>query len=422
MKLTTSLLALAVTLPLHASEIVFTDLSAFLAKTEANTVATFEDVTAGATAPVTSAGATFSAVGGTVVNSLVNLPHTFWFGSAGSSPNFFGTVINYNVNLPSNQNAFGVLMSCFGCDQPNDSRFSWTLYTGPSATGLVVDTGSQVIDLSSSSDGNPRFLGVVSSAPFRSIAITKVAASSGFGGGAYVIDDFRFANTAVFAGSIAHIATGNGWQTTFVLVNNGTTPAQAHLKFFDDNGSPLPLPISPSAPGGIATSSATVDQTLPPGGTLTVESAGPLSDTAPTVGSAQLFTGGNVGGFVIFRYNPNNQEAVVPLESRLAAAFVLAFDNTGGTATGVAINSVSAQPINVPVVIRDASGAQIATDIITLAANGHLAFTLATDKYPGTANLRGTIEFDTLPIPQFGVLGIRIPLAHTFTTLPVLVK
>jgi len=229
------------------------------------------------------------------------------------------------------------------------------------------------------------------------------------------------ANVGTNGGSIAHIATGNGWQTTFVIVNAGTVAAQAHLKFFADNGTPLAIPIG--APGAPTTStSSTIDQTVAAGATLILQSAAPLSDSAPTIGSAQLTTNGNVGGFVIFRYNPNGQEAVVPLESRNASASILAFDNTGGTATGVAINSVSAQSVNIPVVVRDDTGAQIATDTITLAANGHLAFTLGTDKYLGTLGIRGTIEFDTPAGAQIGALGIRIPIAHTFTTLPALVR
>ncbi len=110
----------------------------------------------------------------------------------------------------------------------------------------------------------------------------------------------------------------------------------------------------------------------------------------------------------------------MPLESRTANSFVVAFDNTGGTATGVAISSVSLATATVPVVVRDSTGAQIATDTLTLAPNGHLAFTLGSDKYPQTANIRGTIEFGTSPGGQIGALGIRIPLAHTFTTLPAL--
>ncbi len=229
------------------------------------------------------------------------------------------------------------------------------------------------------------------------------------------------ANVGTNGGSIAQIATGNGWQTTFVIVNTGTTAAQAHLKFFMDDGTPLAIPIGP--PGAPPTStSSTVDQTVAAGATLLLQSAAPLSNPAPTIGSAQLTTNGNVGGFVIFRYNPNGQEAVVPLESRNPNASILAFDNTGGTSTGIAINSVSTQAVNVPVVVRDDTGNQIDTDTIALAANGHLAFTLGTDKYLNTNGIRGTIEFDTPAGAQIGALGIRIPVAHTFTTLPALVR
>ena len=51
------------------------------------------------------------------------------------------------------------------------------------------------------------------------------------------------------------------------------------------------------------------------------------------------------------------------------------------------------------------------------------SITLGTDRYPMTAGIRGTIEFDTPANSQIGVLGIRIPAAaHTFTTLPALAK
>ena len=91
---------------------------------------------------------------------------------------------------------------------------------------------------------------------------------------------------------------------------------------------------------------------------------------------------------------------------------------------GIAVNAVSTQRVNVPVVVRDDTGAQVATDTITLAPNGHYAFTLGRDKYPATANIRGTIEFDTPAGAQIGAVGIRMPAgaAHTYTTLPALAK
>ncbi len=211
----------------------------------------------------------------------------------------------------------------------------------------------------------------------------------------------------------------------FFVQDNSTLAAEATVasapKFFTDDGAPLAIPIGPPGAPPTSTSSA-VDQTVAAGATLLLQSAAPLSDPAPTIGSAQLTTNGNVGGFVIFRYNPNGQEAVVPLESRNSSAYILGFDNTAETSTGVAINSVSTQAVNIPVVVRNDTGAPIATDTITLAASGHWAFALGTDKYPVTNGIRGTIEFDAPAGAQIGALGIRTAIAHTFTTLPALVS
>ncbi len=226
------------------------------------------------------------------------------------------------------------------------------------------------------------------------------------------------ANVGAGGGSFAHLAAGgDGWQTTFVLVNTGISATTAALSFFNDStGFPLTLPLSfPQQGGGVTMTVPTYTAQLAAGASAIIVSNG--GSTLAT-GSAQLTSPGNVSGFVIFRHN--NQEAVVPMESRNASGYIIAFDNTGNTFTGIAINSVSAAPINVPVIIRDDTGAQIGTDTLSLAANGHMAFTLVSQKYPQTANIRGTIEFDGVA----GAVGIRIPtgVTTTYTTLPSLTK
>lgn len=230
------------------------------------------------------------------------------------------------------------------------------------------------------------------------------------------------ANVGTAGGSIAHLASGgDGWQTTFVLVNTGASAAQFTLNFFaDQTGAPLSLPLSfPQPSGGTPTVAPSLTQNLAAGATRVV-----VSNGAATLltGSAQLSTAGHISGFVILRHN--NQEAVVALESRNAAGYIVAFDNTNGTATGIAVNAVSAALAIIPVTVRDSTGATIATDTITLNANGHYAFTLVNDRYPAAINIRGTIEFDTPAGAQIGALGIRIPnnAAHTYTTLPALAK
>jgi putative Ig domain-containing protein len=229
------------------------------------------------------------------------------------------------------------------------------------------------------------------------------------------------ANVGTNGGAVAHIAIANGWKTSFVLVNTGVSAAQVHLDFFDDDGNPLNLPLSsPQVGGGASTTASSVDRAIAAGATLVIESTGPDSNPLQT-GSAQLTTDGNTSGFAIFRYAPTGQEAVVPFESRNANSYLLAFDNTGGIATGVGVSSRSLQAVSVPVVIRDDSGAQIGTGAIPLPANGHSAFVLGS-QFPVTEGKRGTVEFATPAGGQISVVGIRSPPTHTFTTLPALTR
>jgi hypothetical protein len=199
----------------------------------------------------------------------------------------------------------------------------------------------------------------------------------------------------------------------FTPPNNSLTTIPALANVGTGGGS-----IAHLASGGdIADTTAPyVTQPMAAGATLVIVSSG-----APNLltGSAQLSTTGHVSGFVIFRHN--GQEAVVPLESRNASSYVIAFDNTGGTATGIALSTVSpAALVNVLVVVRDDAGTLLAGDVIPLPPNGHYAFTLGSDRYPATATIRGTIQFVKPVSAQIAVLGIRIPAgaAHTYTTLP----
>ncbi len=222
-------------------------------------------------------------------------------------------------------------------------------------------------------------------------------------------------------GSIPHFATGSGWESTFVLINTGKDAAPTTLNFYGDKGEPMSVPVELPQSGGGTHPVASVKQTLASGAVLVVQTASPSTTTTAATGSAQISTEGHVGGFAILRFNPIGQEAVVPIESRGAGAYLLSFDNTNGTATNIAVNSVSAQPVQVPVVLRDDRGAQIGTGSIALAANGHRAFPLAT-QFRSTADNRGTIEFDSPPDGRIAVVGLRTPVNHTFTTLPTFVK
>jgi hypothetical protein len=188
------------------------------------------------------------------------------------------------------------------------------------------------------------------------------------------------------------------------------------------------MPVTyPQTGNGTFAMTPAVTQIIPGGASLTV-----LTAESPVLleGSAQLTTSGNVSGFAIFRYNPTGQEAVVPIESRNATGYLLAFDNTGGISTSISVNNVTSglQQVSIPVVIRDNSGNLLGQHNLLLAPNGAFSGVLAQAPplgavlFPETANIRGTLEFDTPSGAQIGVLGIRSPPTRTYTTLPALTK
>ncbi len=221
-------------------------------------------------------------------------------------------------------------------------------------------------------------------------------------------------------GTMAHVASGGGWLTTFTLSNTGTVPANIQLSFFGDNGEPLSLPLLFLDSNNTMTSSS-LTETISAGATLVIATHAD-SSAALVTGSAQLTTtGGNVNGFAVFHYNPNGQEAVVPIQTQNAAAYVLAFDNTNGLSTGLAIANVSNQAVKVPMIARDDAGAQLGTATISLPAHGHISFTLPLT-YGFVKGKRGTVEFDTPSNAQISALAIRGAPSGSFTTIPVLLK
>ena len=237
----------------------------------------------------------------------------------------------------------------------------------------------------------------------------------------------------IFAGSISHTASAENWTTTFTLVAVGSSSATARLSLFGDavdpsgNG-PLTLPLMfPQLRAAAAPiPAASLDRTLNANASLIVNTAGP--QVAPVlVGSAQLASTGAMGGFAIFHQIVTEQEAVVPMESRNASSYLLSFDNTNGVVLGVAVANVSAQNANIPVVIRDETGAVIGSPgaSIALGGNGHTSFVLSDPilGFPVTANKRGTVEFDTPAGGRISVLGLRFtPPNNALTTIPALAE
>jgi hypothetical protein len=226
-------------------------------------------------------------------------------------------------------------------------------------------------------------------------------------------------HTVSYGGSLADLASGSGWDTTFTLVNLGSVSSTVALNIFGDTGSALSLPFTfPQGSSG-PLSASTLNQTIAANSVLLLDTTGP-ANSALNVGWGDVLAAGNVNAYEIFRYGPSAQEAVVPMETR-SGTFALLFDNTSlvnTLGTGVAVANLAGQPATVPVVIKDDTGAQIATGSIGLEGHGHTAFTLS-NQYPATAGKRGTVQFGTPAGAQISALGIRAN-GNSFTTIPAI--
>jgi len=221
-------------------------------------------------------------------------------------------------------------------------------------------------------------------------------------------------------GSLAQVASEGGWSFELDAINLGSSAATARVDFTDGSGSPLLMPVTfPQLPPQAAPElAATLDRTINPNARIVIDSPGPASGSTALLGSGQLRSNGNVSGFGIFSYPASQWNAVVPLETRNAGTYYLPFDNTGVLATGVALANITASPTSVQVTILNDAGTPIGTDTISLTAQEHKQFMLNT-QYAQTADLRGTIQFQTTLSGQISVLGLRAN-GPALTTLPVL--
>jgi hypothetical protein len=145
--------------------------------------------------------------------------------------------------------------------------------------------------------------------------------------------------------------------------------------------------------------------TIPVGGVVTYKAQDIASST--TTGWALLdpTSTGSIGAQVIFRYI-TGQEATTLLETSSSQRFYLAFDNTNGSTTGVALVNPQGHPVTVNVQFHDLNGLPLSNGAFTMSPMEHTSFMLA-DKYPALANVVGTALFTTDSVADaIAALGI----------------
>ena len=235
-----------------------------------------------------------------------------------------------------------------------------------------------------------------------------------------------------FIGSMAHLAAQENWTTTFTLVNKGAVSATARLSFFGDATVSLPATVRCAAAGVSAAASgvsrpllaASFDRTLAANASLIVDTAGPQTSAGAGRFGA---TGGHRRSGWLRHFPPDCDHAGSGgADGNAQCEFLPAgfrqhqrpgAGRGGGERFGA--NAV------IPVVIRDDTGVVISSPPEPASRwrqRPHFVRVVRSSPgFPVTANIRGTIEFDTPAGGQISVLGLRFtPPNNALTTIPAL--
>lgn len=217
---------------------------------------------------------------------------------------------------------------------------------------------------------------------------------------------------------LIHLADGLQWTTTFTVVNLDTAPASYALNFYADDGTPLSVGLSIN---GVATTLSSYQGNLGVYGSAVIETTG-----GPSLlpgGWARLSSEQKIGAQAVFVEHTNiaNYEAAVPA-GQFSIGFRLAFDNTNGYFTGVAIaNGDQNNSVTVSATFRDQTGKLIGNpgQAAVIKPYGHTAI-LLNASFPFTAGQIGTVDFTCPVYCQITGLGLQFsPSNGPFTSTSV---
>jgi hypothetical protein len=216
--------------------------------------------------------------------------------------------------------------------------------------------------------------------------------------------------------SFAHIAVGGTWRTSFFLVNMGSKAIPYTLRFYNDSGLPMTLPI-----GGDLIS--VFNGTLQPNGenNFTATNSDPVNVKQGQAVLTYDHSLGQIGGYSVFQSvvpNKPTYEATVPLSGSDYKLY-LPYYHFDGYFSGVALaNPSSTVGTTVTILGLDNLGVQLTSDTIYLAPLGHISF-LVTDRYAFLDNHRGNL-YITSSSGLLSAVGLRFSPGGSYTTIPIM--
>jgi len=229
------------------------------------------------------------------------------------------------------------------------------------------------------------------------------------------------------AGVLPHVAIGGPWKT-FLQVMNAEESAsnQIRLNFFTSAGTPLVVGLS----GNIANSGqygSSWNITVVPRGILFLEVL-PISGSVIQTGWIKLISDEQKGEMkmaasAIFRAvvpGRPDMEAVVPLEDNTMDRTLVAFDNTNGFTTSMAlVNPWDYKSCDLIVDVISSDGTLLGTYRETLSPSHHIAFE-TNSRWPVSAGEKGTLRIrGATPGSIYSALAILFNPSGSITTAPV---
>ena len=214
--------------------------------------------------------------------------------------------------------------------------------------------------------------------------------------------------------ALPQMAYGGGWNTTLYFANTSANAATVTLKFFDQQGSPMQVPIG----GAAARDTHTLDLNPRASGMAEVQNTGELKQ-----GWVEATVPEGVTGYGVFRQTAEgraDQEAVVPLVIETATVAQMVYDDVN-LVTGLAIVNPGTARALINILAYNASGAQTGNADIALEPRARTAVTLRElAGMGGVAGSRGWLSITTTS-GTVAVLGLRFGTA-AFTSIPAVHK
>ena len=220
------------------------------------------------------------------------------------------------------------------------------------------------------------------------------------------------------------LLSGNGWETTVVLLDLGATPVTFRQSFLGNTGSPTSFTVQLQSNTTPLTTSA-LQGTLQPNGMITYT----LHDDGSSVREGwSLITfdaiQNQLGGYAILRHAAAagglSFEVTLPLGDLQDFSAHLPFDNSGGFQTEItAVNPASNLAAHVRLTYFNSQGEVMLLDVMTLKPGEQATFVLP-NTYPDLANQSGMIAIAS-DINCLAVAGLRYnPSSGAIASVPVM--